>query len=143
MDHPGDMRSILWRAGRRAPRRTRDFGLFSRAAAIARRKHRTGAQPWTPNSRSRQGPPLTHRNTKRKIIHVGPLVAADRESILRTFRFGGTPRAASVGFKQLSLALVGNLAVVASAASAGSARSPGACDAPPGLRHRRVAPELA
>jgi hypothetical protein len=86
---------------------------------------------------------LTHRNTERKIIAVGPLVAVDSESILRTFRFGGTPRAASVGFKELSLALVGNLAVAASAASTGSACAPGDCDAPPGLRHRRFAPELA
>jgi hypothetical protein len=86
---------------------------------------------------------LTHCNTKRKIIDVGPLVAADRESILRTFRFGGTPRAASVGFKELSLALFGNLVLAASAASAGSAWAPGDCDAPPGPRHRRFAPELA
>jgi hypothetical protein len=83
---------------------------------------------------------LTHCNTKRKIIDVGPLVAADRESILRTFRFGGTPRAASVGFEELSLALVGNLVL---AASAGSAWARGDRAAPPGLRHRRFAPELA
>jgi sorbitol-specific phosphotransferase system component IIA len=86
---------------------------------------------------------LTHRNTKRKIIDVGPLVAADSESILRTFRSGGTPRAASVGFNELSLALVGNLAVALSAALAGSACTTSVCDAPPGLRHRRFAPELA
>ncbi len=77
------------------------------------------------------------------MLVVGPLVAADSESNLRTFRFSGAPRAASVGFSQLSLALVGNLAAAVSAAPAGSPCASSDNNAPPGLRHRRCAPELA
>jgi hypothetical protein len=87
--------------------------------------------------------PLTHRNIKRNMSVVGPLVAADSESNLRTFRLVGTPRAASAGFDEMSPALVGNLRVAASAASARSPCAFGDNTAPPGSRHRRCAPELA
>jgi hypothetical protein len=77
------------------------------------------------------------------MLVVGPWVAADSESNLRTFRFGGAACAASAGFVSVNPALVGNRVVSGRAAPA---RSPRACsdnDASPGLRHRRSAPELA
>jgi hypothetical protein len=86
---------------------------------------------------------LTHCNTKRKMLVVGPLVAADSESNLRTFRFSGAPCAASVGFDPLSLAVVGNVLVALPAAPVRLPRAFGHDDAPPGLRLRRSAPELA
>ena len=86
---------------------------------------------------------MTHRNTKRNMFVVGPLVAADSESNLRTFRFGGAPCAASVGFDQMNPALVGNLVVAVRAALACSPRALSDNDAPPGLRLRRCAPEPA
>ena len=86
---------------------------------------------------------MTHRNTKRKMLVVGPLVAADSESNLRTFRFGGASCAASVGFVSMNPALVGNLPVAMHAASAHSPWAFSDNDVPPGPRLRRFAPELA
>lgn len=74
---------------------------------------------------------------------VGPVVAADSESNLRTYRSTGASRAAFAGLSTLSPALVGNLMVAPSDAAACSPRDRGDCSAPPGLRHRRIAPELA
>ncbi len=77
------------------------------------------------------------------MLAVGPLVAADSESNLRTFRFVGAPRAASARFPSVNRALVGNVVVAVSPASALPTCGFGDNDAPPGLRHRRHAPEFA
>jgi hypothetical protein len=70
-------------------------------------------------------------------------VAADSESILRTFRFIGASCAASVAQSDLTLARPGERAFVTSAMSAAAADAFSDIDAPPGLRHRRFAPEPA
>jgi len=79
---------------------------------------------------------------KRNMPVVGPLVAADSESNLRIFRIAGASCAASVAVNassDLTPARPGRLATpLPDAASASSA-----CDAPPGQRHRRIAPESA
>jgi hypothetical protein len=80
---------------------------------------------------------------KRNMLVVGPWVAADSESNLRTFRVGGASCTASAGFRSVNPALVGNVLVAARAASAHSPCAFDDNDAPPGLRHRRCAPELA
>jgi hypothetical protein len=85
---------------------------------------------------------LTHRNMKRKMLVVGPLVAADSESILRTFRIVGAMCAASAGSSEssgLTPARFGRRSTSLPLAAA----AVGDHDAPPGLRHRRIAPELA
>lgn len=74
---------------------------------------------------------------------VGPWVAADSESILRTFRFVGASCAASVAPRDLTLARPGKRVFVMTAVSAASPGAFSDNDAPPGLRHRRFAPELA
>jgi hypothetical protein len=51
---------------------------------------------------------LTRIKHKRKIPFVGPVVAADSEQNLRTFRFSGASGAASVGFDETSPATVGS-----------------------------------
>jgi len=93
------------------------------------------------DSTHRPAPRLTHRNTKRKMRVVGPLVAADSESNLRTFRIRGALCAAPVASSASSgqtLARRGervtSLPCVAAAVGDG---------APPGSRHRRIAPERA
>jgi hypothetical protein len=85
---------------------------------------------------------LTHRSTKRKMRAVGPLVAADSESNLRTSRIVGASRAVPVASNASSdptLARRGermtSLPVVAAIV--------GDDLAPPGLRHRRLASERA
>ena len=95
------------------------------------------------DSTSRAPPQLTHRNTKRKMRAVGLLAAADSESILRTFRFGGASRAVSVGFMVMSPVRVGNGVVAAGDASPRAPRDFSDDDAPPGVRQRRFAPESA
>ena len=97
----------------------------------------------TPDSRSRSALPLTHRNTKRKMLAVGPWVAADSESILRTFRFVGASCAASAASRDLTLALAGERVSFMTAVPAAMADVFSDNDAPPGLRHRRFAPESA
>ncbi len=78
---------------------------------------------------------------------VGPLVAADSESNLRILRTVGASRAASLQPSGSSLGLVGGLSAVAPNAAMHSPRASsekfGDDAAPPGLRHRRPAPELA
>jgi hypothetical protein len=78
---------------------------------------------------------------------VGPLVAADSESNLLAFRFVGASRAASAMSRDMSLGLVGGLAAAASNTAMHSpcaiGDSFGDNAAPPGLRHRRCASELA
>jgi len=74
---------------------------------------------------------------------VGPWVAADSESILRTFRFVGAACAASVAPRDLTLVRPGQRVFVMPAVSAVSSDAFSDNDAPPGLRHRRLAPELA
>ena len=86
---------------------------------------------------------MTHRNTQRKMPAIGPVVAADSESNLRTFRSGGAPCVAFAGFSDLSLAPVGNRLVTVSDARACSSCVRSDCNAPPGLRHRRFASERA
>jgi hypothetical protein len=86
---------------------------------------------------------LTHRNTKRKMRAVGPWVAADSESILRTFRFVGASCAASVAPRDLTLARPGERVSFMTAVPAAMADAFSDNDAPPGLRHRRFAPESA
>jgi len=85
---------------------------------------------------------LTHRNPRRKMRAVGPVVAADSESNLRTSRIAGVSCAASVASNASSdptLARCGkrvaSLAVMAAIIGDGHA--------PPGRRHRRIAPEWA
>jgi hypothetical protein len=80
---------------------------------------------------------------RRKMRVVGPWVAADSESNLRTFRISGASRAAPAGLSALSPAPVGNVVVAASDAAACSPRDRSDCSAPPGFRHRRAAPERA
>jgi len=85
---------------------------------------------------------LTHRNTKRKMRVVGPLVAADSESNLRTFRIRGalfTAPVASSSSSGQTLARRGERVT----SSPGVAAAVGDDDAPPGSRHRRTAPEWA
>jgi hypothetical protein len=77
------------------------------------------------------------------MLAVGPLVAADSESNLRTFRFAGASRAASAGFLPVNPALAGNVVVAGCRASAWAPCAFGDNDAPPGPRHRRIAPEFA
>jgi hypothetical protein len=77
------------------------------------------------------------------MLVVGPGVAADSESNLRTFRFSGAPCVASVGFGDLSPALVGNVVVAATSASANPPCVRSDYSVPPGLRHRRSASESA
>ena len=86
---------------------------------------------------------MTHRNTKRKMRAVGPCVAADSESILRTFRFVGASRAASVAPRGLTLARPGQRVSFVTAVPAAMVDALSDNDAPPGLRHRRFAPESA
>ena len=90
------------------------------------------------DSTHRPAPRLTHRNTKRKMRVVGPLVAADSESNLRTFRIRGALCAAPVASSGQTLARRGervtSLSCVVAAVGDG---------APPGSRHRRIAPERA
>jgi len=71
---------------------------------------------------------------------VGPWVAADSESILRTFRFVGAPCAASVAPRGLTLVPPDRRVSVMTAVSSDAFSDN---DAPPGLRHRRLAPESA
>jgi hypothetical protein len=73
----------------------------------------------------------------------GPVAAVDSESNLHAFRIGGAPRAASVGFRNLSPVRVGNVLVAASNVSAVAPGIRSHHGAPPGLRHRRFAPESA
>ena len=70
---------------------------------------------------------------------VGPVVAADSESILRIFCFVGASCAASVAPRGLTLARFGKRVKALSIAAGLFSDS----DAPPGLRHRRLAPESA
>ena len=74
---------------------------------------------------------------------VGPVVAADSESILRTFRFVGASCAASVAPRDPTLARMGRRVSIVTAVSASSPDAFSDNDAPPGLRHRRLAPESA
>jgi hypothetical protein len=80
---------------------------------------------------------------KRKMLGVGPWVAADSESNLRTFRFVGAPRVESARFPSVNRGLAGNVLVAVSAASAMRPCAFGDNEAAPGLRHRRQAPESA
>jgi hypothetical protein len=142
------MRSILGRSRRRAPRQDRGFTGRSRAIANLRGKSLVVvrvpiATLWTRDSRQPRRTPLTHRNTERKMLVVGPCVAADSESNLRTFRFSGAACAALFGFDTLSPALVGNVVVAATSALANPPCVRSDCSAPPGLRHRRSASESA
>ena len=102
---------------------------------------------WTRDSSSRRAAPLTHRNTRRKIRSVGPLVAADSESNLRTLRTVGASRAAPLQPSGSSFGLVGGFMAVVSNVAMHSPRAFsekfGDNAAPPGLRHRCRAPELA
>lgn len=74
---------------------------------------------------------------------VGPWVAADSESILRTFRFVGAVCAASVAPRDLTLARPGERVSFMTAVPAAMSDAFSDNDAPPGLRHRRLAPESA
>jgi hypothetical protein len=93
---------------------------------------------------------LTTVKHKRKILVVGPVVAADSESNLRTFRFIGTLGAATVGLDHSSPTLVGcHLGALPFAPASSQGALSESCT-PAGLRqhlgprhHRRVAPGLA
>jgi hypothetical protein len=97
---------------------------------------------WMRDPSLQPAPQLTHRNTKRKMRAVGPLVAADSESNLRTSRIVGASCAASVASTSSSdptLAHRGKRVTPSPVAVA----ILGDTHAPPGLRHRRLAPEWA
>ena len=102
---------------------------------------------WTRDSSSRRAAPLTRRNTRRKIRFVGPLVAADSESNLRTLRSVGASRAAPLLPSGSSFGMVDGLVAVVPNVAMHSPRAFsekfGDDAAPPGLPHRRHAPELA
>jgi hypothetical protein len=89
---------------------------------------------------------LTHLDTRRNILFVGPLVAVDSEWNLRTFRISGALGAAPARFSDMSPAAHGDLdvAVPFTPASTRVARcGHGAVDRackPPASRHRRGSP---
>ena len=76
---------------------------------------------------------------------VGPLVAADSESILRLLRFVGASRASSAMSRDMRLGLVGSLVAAASNTAVHPPFAIGESfednAAPPGFRHRRTASE--
>jgi|GEM_PF-5377760 len=97
------------------------------------------------DSTHRPAPRLTHSNTKRKMHAVGPWVAADSESNLRTFRIRGAQCAAPVASNASSASSGQTLARRGQRMTSLPcvAALVGDDDAPPGSRHRRFAPEWA
>ncbi len=143
----------------RTPGRPAPNGRFRRDLAHARQGREKARGPraanafqvrrgmWTQDSSSRRAAPLTRRNTRRKIRFVGPLVAADSESNLRTLRSVGASRAAPLLPSGSSFGMVGGLVAAVPNVAMHSPRAFsekfGDDAAPPGLPYRRHAPELA
>jgi hypothetical protein len=74
---------------------------------------------------------------------VGPVVAADSESNLRTLRFVGASRAAMAMSRDMSLGLSAGWPNMVMQSPRALSDLSGDNAAPPGFRHRRSAPELA
>ena len=143
----------------RMPDRPAPNGRFRRDLAHARqgREKACGSRAanafqvrrgmWTRDSSSHRAAPLTRRSTRRKIRLVGPLVAADSESNLRTLRSVGASRAAPLLPSGSSFGMVGGLVAAVPNVATHSPRAFsekfGDDAAPPGSPHRRHAPELA